>query len=33
MTEDTNPEVLKCFYNAGLCASTQYMSKQEAEAV
>ena len=33
MTEDTNPEVLKCFYNAGLCASQQYMSKQEAEAV
>lgn len=33
MTDDTNPAVLSCLYNAGLCANSTHMTKAEAEAV
>ena len=33
MTDKTNPAVLEVMYNNGLCANTNYMTKQEAEAV
>ena len=33
MTNDTNPQALYALYNGGLCASNEYMTKAEAEAV